>query len=154
VPLLYHWKREQFLVDNQSPLNADALNLSQDSPVLANAAGHRLWAFTRDCGGVYILAASAMVERVERLGSSLGEYTALAKPGSTVKYRLLNPVVDLEPTIRSLSIRTEAGVLGSSFQGNSAVRELTESDDQALEQFASQLKRAAIGFRWKPAGCK
>lgn len=154
MPLLYYWKREQFLADNQTPLTDAPLNLSQDAPALADAAGHRMWVFTRDCDDVYILVASLFVERVERSGSAMGAFTAFDRVGSTVKYRLLNPVVDVEPTIRKLGLSVAAPVLGSNFQGTSAVRLLSDEDDRVLEEFASHLKRASLGFRWKPASCK
>lgn len=154
MPILYFWKTSQFVKDNKSELTDEPLELSQDSAVMTEAVDQRLWAFTRDCDGIYVLAASMIVGHVVQTNSSLGAYTAYARAGTSERYRLVNPVVNFEPVVKSLSISAEAPVLGSSFQGTSAVRRLTEEDDLHIEEFANRLKRASFGLRWKPAGCK
>ena len=47
---------------------------------------------------------------------------------------------NVEHLIRSLSCKTDATILGRAFQGNSAVRKITDEDQKILLQYASILK--------------
>ena len=154
MPLLYHWQQDQFLRDNSGPMVGDDLALSQNSPVLQGAMDERMWVFTHDCEGRYVLAASVHIESVQESGSAFGSYTVVPRPGSTVRYRMVNPSVDVEPTIRSLSIAPKAKILGHSFQGPNAVRRLSPEDDLKLLEFAARLKHATPGLPWRLSRCK
>lgn len=155
MALLYYWEREQFLQDNRDRPLAGELQLSQGSEVLGRSrGGDRIWVFTRDCEKRYVLAAQLLVERIEESGNPLGRYTVTPKVGSTIRYRLLNPAVDFEPIVRSLTITNAAATLGQNFTGHSAVREVSDVDDCTIEAFAKSLMTASSGSRWRLSKCK
>src|SRR5690348_16672793 len=117
MALLYHWRRENYVEDIRHFNPGAGLELEQNSPVLAEAEpGSRLWAFTRRSDGAYALAAQLRVGRVEETGpdARYGHYHVFPQSGTTVLYDVQQGQ-DVEDVIRSLSIRTDAVVLGQSF---------------------------------------
>lgn len=141
MPLLYRWRRENYVEDITFLDRAAGLELAQNSTTFAEATpGERLWAFTRRHDGTYVLGAQLRVGRVEEAGSAApyGRYRAFPQPGTTVLYDVQQGR-DAEDLIRSLSIPADAAILGQSFQGGSAVRRLSGEDDARLEVFAAEL---------------
>ena len=140
MPLLYHWRRENYAEDIRNVNPAAGLELEQNSPTFAEAApGERLWAFTRRQDGVYVLVGQLHVAAIEEApGAQYGRFRVVPADGTTVLYDAERGE-DAEDVIRSLSIRVNASVLGQSFQGASAVRKINVEDDKQLESFAAGL---------------
>lgn len=153
MSLLYFWRGENYLSDVAHVDPAIGLRLQQNSPRFGAArSGEALWTFTRRSDGTYVLAAFLRVARVEdhALDNEYGRYTAVPEPGSTILFDI-EQGEDIEPLIRSLSQAPQAAVLGRSFQGHGAVRELTSEDERKLQEFATRqpLRSRAGDSDWK-----
>src|SRR5687767_3670668 len=120
MALLYHWRRDNYEADTRQDPPGGALELVQNSPVFRGARGHRIWAFTRRQDDTYVFAATFVVARVTEARHKYGRYIASPEPDTTVWFDVARGR-DCEELIRSLSIRTEATILGHSFQGSAAV---------------------------------
>jgi|GEM_PF-4981773 len=151
---LYFWEGSKFREQNAEPHDGSDLRLGSDAAAFGSMRGSRLWVFTRDDEGSYVLAATAMVDRTEGPSASY-QHVMVAVPGSTRRFRMIeNPTRSVEGVIRSLAIfdgRTPKGALGNLFQGLNHFRAISVEDDQKLEEFASALKPAASG-RWRFQG--
>ena len=152
MPFLYYWTRDRFLADNQTPLGSEELAFAQNSPVMKDIRDSRLWVFTRTRDDVMVLAASVMVSQTVEQQEPSGQYRIVAVPGTSRRFRLINPTVDLTPVLCSLSIATDwknTSTIGGRFQGNNAVKRLSRSDDALLEAFSAPLKHASVGMVWR-----
>jgi hypothetical protein len=147
MALLYHWRRENYEQDIESiTVGTGDLFLQQNSSAFRGAnPGERLWAFTRRRDGRYVLAAQVRIARVREKRGRYGRYTAEPVQGSTELYDVSHGA-DVEPLIRRLGIRAKAAILGQSFQGSAAVRQIDDAADSNLERFCRRqprLRRAA-----------
>jgi len=138
MPLLYFWRGDNYRRD----LDMGAgYNLNQANPLLHSIdIGDSLWAFTRNRLGDYVLAAELVVSAKTRNPKTF-RYGSYRIWGSLEKSRYF--VVDGQPSIealiRGLSCSPRADLLGQSFQGRNAVRELSLADHRALRAFAKGL---------------
>ena len=138
MPLLYFWRGDNYRRD----LDMGAgYNLNQANPVLHDIdIGDSLWAFTRNRAGDYVLAAELVVSAKTRNPKTF-RYGAYRLWGDLKKSRYFQ--VDNQPSaehvIRGLSCAPQADVLGHSFQGRSAVRQITRADDRLLRLTAKSL---------------
>lgn len=140
MALLYFWRGDRYAIDIEELRPGERLFLHQDSPRLRAATpGERLWAFTRRDDGTYALAASLVVEQVDEGANEfgLGRYRVTPRAGSTLLYDVQHGE-DLEPLVRRLSVSSSADILGRSFQGGAAVRDLTDADNDSLREFAAR----------------
>ena len=143
MSLLFHWRGENYRADAK---HGFAFHLNQNSPAMLKAKPRdRIWAFTRREDGLYVLAVSGAVEKVlhNAPGFRYGAYRVRLDPENT-QYFDVERGLDVEPVIRSLSIKAGSKVLGRSFQGHRGVREISESDDQKLRDFAEKLQSYAV----------
>lgn len=138
MPLLYYWRRDNY----QQDLDLGAgYHLNQDNPVMHGVEiGDSLWAFTRTSDGRYVLAAELVVQAktMNHPDFRYGDYRVWGDVDRS-RYFRVEGAPSVEQVIRSLSIRTEARVLGRSFQGHAAVREITEEDHRVLREAARDL---------------
>ena len=140
MAILYHWQQDNYERDVVALAEDADIPFEQSSPAFRDAApGETLWAFTRRrANSAYVLAASLVIDHVADQGSrsyEYGRYLAIPAPGTTVLYDVERGD-DLEPLIRRLPIKAAARVLGSSFQGGSAVRALSAGSEAVLLAFA------------------
>lgn len=140
MPLLYYWRRDNYLRD----LDLGAgYHLNQDNPVMHDIdRGDSLWAFTRTADGRYVLAAELVVQAktLNRPDFRYGDYRVWGDVDQS-RYFRVEGAPSVEQIIRSLSIRAEARVLGRSFQGHAAVRQIMEEDHRVLREAARDLPR-------------
>jgi hypothetical protein len=138
MPLLYYWRRDNY----QRDLDLGAgYHLNQSNPVMHEVGeGESLWAFTRTADGRYVLAAELVVQAktANRPDFRYGKYRVWGDVDRS-RYFRVDGAPSVEQIVRSLSIRAEARVLGRSFQGHAAVREITEEDHQVLRKAACDL---------------
>lgn len=129
MPLLYYWKRDNYLRDLDE---GASFHLNQGSARLHEVAiGESLWAFTRAADGTYVVAAELVV-RAKTSNPSGYRYGPYRVWGDLVdsRYFRVDGQASIEPVIRSLSLRPKEGVvLGRSFQGHAAVRQIQAADD-------------------------
>jgi Predicted restriction endonuclease len=138
MPLLYYWRRDNYRKDLDFGAGH---HLNQNNPVMHEVArGDSLWAFTRTADGRYVLAAELIVQAktMNRPNFRYGDYRVWGDVDRS-RYFRVEGTPSVGQIIRSLSIRTEAKVLGQSFQGHAAVREITEADHQVLRDAARTL---------------
>jgi 5-methylcytosine-specific restriction enzyme A len=138
MPLLYFWRGDNYRRD----LDMGAgYNLNQANPLLHSIdIGDSLWAFTRNRLGDYVLAAELVVSAKTRNPKSF-RYGSYRLWGSLEKsrYFLVDGQPSVEPLIRGLSCSPRADLLGQSFQGRNAVREISTADQRMLRAFAKAL---------------
>lgn len=140
MPLLYYWRWDNYIRDRAFGFG---YHLNQNSAAMLQVQpGDSLWAFTRrEPDKQYVLAAEMVVRAVTR-NSPNYRYGAYRIWGDLRRSRYF--AVDLapraEPLIRALSISASAPVLGRSFQGHAAVRNINEVDHQLLTTFSSDLR--------------
>jgi 5-methylcytosine-specific restriction enzyme A len=138
MPLLYFWRGDNYRRD----LDMGAgYNLNQANQLLHSIdLGDSLWAFTRNRLGEYVIAAELVVSAKTRNPQTF-RYGSYRLWGSLEKSRYFQ--VDgqpcAEPLIRELSCSPRADVLGQSFQGRNAVREINSADHRLLHAFAKSL---------------
>jgi 5-methylcytosine-specific restriction enzyme A len=138
VHALYYWRPDNYLRDRRFGFG---YHLNQSSPALRHVgAGERIWAFTRNRRGHYVLAADLAVRAVTRNPPNYryGRYRVWGDLGAT-RYFETEIAPSAETLIRNLSVTTRAARLGQAFQGNAAVRPLEASDHEILTTFAADL---------------
>ncbi|MCK6523888.1 HNH endonuclease [Myxococcota bacterium] len=140
MPLLYYWTRENY-VRNMD--DRDWFHLNQGSPLLREAAeGERLWAFTRNSRGDFVLAAELVIT-AKGLNSPAwteryGPFRVWGSMSSSA-YFDAERSPSVEALLRALSPKAKAARLGQSFQGHAAVRRLSLDDERLLSAFALDL---------------
>ncbi len=138
MPLLYFWRGDNYRRD----LDMGAgYNLNQANSLLHEIdLGDSLWAFTRNRSDDYVLAAELVVSAKTRNPKTF-RYGAYRLWGDLKKSRYfqVDDQCSAEHVIRGLSCAPRADVLGHSFQGRSAVRQITLADDRLLRTFANSL---------------
>lgn len=139
MPLLYHWKSENYFRD----LDMGAgYHLNQSNPLLHEIEiGDSLWAFTRAKNGNYVLAAELVIKAKTKNPPNFryGEYRVWGDLTKS-RYFKVEGQPRIEQIIRSLSVKADAKILGMSFQGHAAVREISEKDHQILAAAAKNLE--------------
>ena len=138
MPLLYHWVGKNYRRD----LDWGAgYHLNQSNPLLHNIdLADSLWAFTRTRAGTYVLAMELVV-RAKTKNSPGYRYGAYRLGGDLElsRYFRTDGQPDISELIRRLSVKASAPVIGRSFQGHAAVRQLTPADHQVLVEYAGYL---------------
>ena len=143
MALLFHWVRKNYYADRSAGFE---YNLNQDSPAMLKARPNDIiWAFTRRKDDVYVVAVRGIIQKSteNEPGFHYGAHRVWLDPKQTV-YFDVDEGLDVEPVIRSLSVKTKAEVLGESFQGRAGVREITQEDNERLEEFVKQLCPTAV----------
>lgn len=139
MALLFYWQPDNYARDREFGFG---FHLNQNSPAMAAARpGDSVWAFTRrQRDGLYVLAAELVVRAVTRNPPNY-RYGRYRIWGDLHRSRYFDTDFgpNAEPLIRALGIRARAERLGQSFQGASAVREISEADHQLLSRFAADL---------------
>lgn len=138
MPLLYYWRRDNYEHDLDFGVG---FHLNQKSARLHQIElGDTLWAFTRRRDGAYVLAMRLVVRARthNRAGYRYGPYRVWGDLQRS-RYFLLDGQPPLDPLIRALSLRVQAGVIGQAFQGGAAVRSITAADHAVLEAHATAL---------------
>jgi len=138
VHLLYYWKRENYRRD----LDFGAgYHLNQRNPLMHEIeTGESLWAFTRNSDGRYVLAARLVsgAKTHNPPDFRYGPYRLWGDLNQS-RYFKTEGQPSIENVIRQLSVTANAQYLGRSFQGNAAVRRLTEEDHLILSELAREL---------------
>jgi 5-methylcytosine-specific restriction enzyme A len=147
MPLLYYWRPDNYARDR---VFGFGYHLNQNSAAMAAAQpGASLWAFTRlTRASMNVLAAELVVRALTRnpRGYRYGTYRIWGDIQRS-RYFDIDRGRDVEPIIRALTVPTRGEQLGQSFQGNAAVRLITESDHRLLAEFSRDLpvlERVAI----------
>jgi 5-methylcytosine-specific restriction protein A len=138
VNLLYFWRGDNYRRDLDHGVG---FHLNQASPLLHQIQiGHSLWAFTRRRDARYALAAELVVSArtMNPRGFRYGPYRVWGDLQRS-RYFQIDSQPDISLLIRSLSVTAKADVLGRSFQGNAAVRALSEADHLRLLAYAESL---------------
>lgn len=139
MPLLYHWKSENYFRD----LDLGAgYHLNQSNPLLHEIEiGDSLWAFTRAKNGEYVLAAELII-KAKTLNPPNFRYGKYRVWGDLKlsRYFKVDGQPKSEQVIRSLSVQAKAEILGQSFQGHAAVRKITVEDHKILAEVAKELE--------------
>jgi 5-methylcytosine-specific restriction enzyme A len=138
VALLYFWRGDNYRRDLDHGVG---FHLNQANPLLHQIQiGHSLWAFTRKRDGRYALAAELVVsaKTMNPRGFRYGPYRVWGDLQRS-RYFQIDTQPDISLLIRSLSVPAKADVLGRSFQGNAAVRALSEADHLRLLAYAESL---------------
>jgi hypothetical protein len=140
MPLLYYWLGDNYRRD----LNQGAgYHLNQANPLLHQIdLGDSLWAFTRRIDGAYVLAAElvAKAKTLNPPGYRYGRYRLWGDLTHS-RYFQVDWQKSAEKVLRELSCRTDAAVLGKSFQGHAAVRRLNLWDHRMLAAASHDLPR-------------
>ena len=139
MPLLYHWRGDNYRRDLDE---GAAYHLNQKNPLLHEIGlGDSLWAFTRRKDGAYVLAAELVVslKTLNHDGYKYGPYRLWGDLGRSRYFDVVGQP-DITALVRGLSITARGDVLGRAFQGNAAVRRITEQDHQVLAQYAKALE--------------
>ena len=138
MPLLYYWRGDNYRRD----LDMGAgFHLNQANPLMHEVElGDSLWAFTRTSSGRYVLAAELIVQAKTRNPAQFryGRYRIWGDLIAS-RYFFAPGCPEVEDTVRGLSCRTKASVLGRAFQGHAAVRRLTLEDHGVLSTVAQGL---------------
>lgn len=116
-------------------------HLNQNNPVMHETdVGDSLWAFTRTTGGRYVPAAELVVQAktLNRPDFRYGDYRVWGDVNQS-RYVRVEGAPSVEQVIWSLLITANARVLGRSFQGHAAVREITVEHHQKLREAARNL---------------
>lgn len=138
MPLLYYWRGD----NHRRDLDLGAgYHLNQSNPLLHEIdIGDSLWAFTRNTGGRYVLAAELIIRAITFNPTNFryGRYRVWGDLKSS-RYFKTEGQPSIEQVIRRLSCRVEAKVLGRSFQGHQAVRRINHLDHRILVAAAKDL---------------
>jgi len=116
-------------------------HLNQANPLMHQIdLGDSLWAFTRALDGRYVLAAElvARAKTLNPLNFRYGHYRVWGDLRRS-RYFKAEGQPSVEQILRNLSCRANAPVLGQSFQGNAAVRLITQEDHRILTAVARNL---------------
>ena len=141
MAILFFWRGDHYRDDTDGGRPTGPLTLQQNAKAFAALMpGDRVWAFTTREDRTYVLAAQARVARVKETpgARNYGRFEMDATPNSTVWYDVAHGAY-VEPLIRRLGLNLGSGVLGRSFRGLAAVKQLTNAADAQLERFASGL---------------
>jgi hypothetical protein len=138
VHLLYFWRGDNYRRDLDHGVG---FHLNQGNPLLHQiGVGESVWAFTRKIDGLYALAAELVIsaKTMNPPGFRYGPYRVW---GDLLRSRYfgIERQPDISTLIRSLAVEAKADVLGRSFQGNAAVRALSEADHIRLLDYAKAL---------------
>src|SRR4051812_21299257 len=123
--LLYFWRGDNYRRDLDFGVG---FHLNQGNPVLHQInIGESLWAFTRKVDGRYALAAELVIsaKTINPHGFRYGNYRVWGDLRRS-RYFSVDAQPDISILIRSLDVEANANVLGRSFQGNAAVRILSD----------------------------
>lgn len=138
MPLLYFWTGDNYRRD----LDMGAgYHLNQANPTLHKIEiGDSLWAFTRNSQNRYVLAAQLIIKAKTENHPNFryGRYRVWGDINLS-RYFQVEDQPSIEQVIRHLSCRTNAEILGRSFQGMAAVKSITVEDHQILLQAAKEL---------------
>lgn len=138
MPLIYYWRDDNYRRD----LDMGAgYHLNQANPLLHKVdIGDSLWAFTRNLDGRYVLAAELVI-RAKTMNPPNFRYGRYRVWGDIHKSRYfqVEGQPSIEQVIRRLSCSTNAAILGHSFQGHRAVKQITVQDHQILSVSAKNL---------------
>lgn len=138
MSLLYYWRPDNYRRD----LDMGAgYHLNQANPLLHQIdLGDSLWAFTRAPNGDYVFAAELVVRCRTQNPSNFryGRYRIWGDLDES-RYFKVEGQPRAEQIIRSLSCKTEAAILGRSFQGRAAVKLITEEDHRILRAATNDL---------------
>ncbi len=139
MALLYYWRPDNYRRD----LDMGAgFHLNQANPLLHEVDyGDSVWAFTRRSDGTYAFAAYLIV-KAKTINPPKFRYGRYRVWGDLVcsRYFSVNQQSNAEDIIRSLSIKTDAKILGRAFQGHAAVRRLSGQDNERLLLATRDLK--------------
>jgi hypothetical protein len=138
MPLIYYWRGDNYRRDLDM---GTGYHLNQANPLMHQIEiGDSLWAFTRTADGRYVLAAELVV-RAKTLNPPNFRYGRYRIWGNLrrSRYFQVEGQPNIENIIRSLSCRTNASVLGQSFQGAAAVRPISLQDHQILSVYVKDL---------------
>jgi 5-methylcytosine-specific restriction protein A len=138
VHLLYFWRGDNYRRDLDHGVG---FHLNQANALLHQIGiGHSLWAFTRKTDGRYALGAQLIIsaKTMNPRGFRYGPYRVWGDLQRS-RYFRVDQQPDISPLIRSLSVAAKAEVLGRSFQGNAAVRALSEADHLQLLAYSEGL---------------
>jgi hypothetical protein len=136
--LLYYWRGDNYRRDLDHGVG---FHLNQANRLLHQIdIGESVWAFTRRPDGRYALAAELVVSAttMNPRGYRYGPYRVWGDLRRS-RYFAVDGQPDLSIFIRGLSVKADAQVLGRSFQGNAAVRLLTQADHALLCAYAGAL---------------
>lgn len=138
MPLLYYWRPDNYWRD----LDMGAgYHLNQANPLLHQInLGDSLWAFTRAPNGEYAFAAELVVRCKTQNPPNFryGRYRVWGDLQES-RYFKVEGQPRAEQIIRNLSCKTEAAILGRSFQGHAAVKLITEEDHRLLRAATKDL---------------
>ena len=138
MPLLYYWRGDNYYRD----LDMGAgYHLNQTNPLLHQIEiGDSLWAFTRRRDGIYVLAAELIVKAktINPPNFRYGKYRVWGDIHYSRYFQIQNQP-SISSVIRSLSCKSNARILGMSFQGLSAVKLISEKDAGILKMLAKEL---------------
>jgi 5-methylcytosine-specific restriction enzyme A len=135
--LLYFWRGDNYRRDLDHGVG---FHLNQKSTRLHKIdIGETLWAFTRKRDGRYALAAELVISAKTKNphGYRYGSYRVWGDLNRS-RYFSVDEQPDISTLIRSLT-NADADVLGQSFQGKAAIRELTNEDHERLVDYATKL---------------
>jgi putative restriction endonuclease len=138
MPLLYYWRGDNFYRD----LDMGAgYHLNQANPLLHQIEiGDSLWAFTRRRDGTYVLAAELIIKAktINPPSFRYGKYRVGVDINYSRYFQIQNQP-SVGSVIRSLSCKSNARILGMSFQGLSAVKLISQKDAEILKMLAKEL---------------
>lgn len=140
MAILYYWKE---YADNTA--HGPVFKLNQKNQVLSEVRpGETVWTWGLVGPGRYALYAKFIAERAglndpkDPAYEQYGAFFVQADEASSQFFDVASQE-SIEPLIRSLSIKANAGVLGQAFQGKAGVRRLSVEDDRKLEEHAFHL---------------
>jgi 5-methylcytosine-specific restriction enzyme A len=138
MPLLYYWRGDNYCRD----LDMGAgYHLNQANPLLHRIEiGDSLWAFTRRRDGIYVLVAELIIKAktINPPNFRYGKYRVWGDINYSRYFQVANQL-SVENVIRGLSCKTNARILGLSFQGYSAVKLISQKDAEILRMLATEL---------------
>jgi 5-methylcytosine-specific restriction protein A len=138
MPLLYYWRGDNYRDDLD---RGAAYHLNQGNPALHHIEiGDSLWAFTRREDGTYVLAAELVAKALTRNppGYRYGPFRLWGDLARS-RYFRVDGQRDITSLIRTLAITAKGDQLGRAFQGNAAVRRISQADDSILRWHAATL---------------
>ena len=139
--LLYHWRYDNYCHDLNMGVG---FHLNQNASALEKInRGDSLWAFTRREDKQYVFAAELVCHR-KTLNSNdypYGQYRIWGHLNES-RYFDLAPQFDITQLIRSFQIKTgrDGTPLGQAFQGNAAVRTISNDEHLLLRSWAQDFR--------------
>jgi 5-methylcytosine-specific restriction protein A len=138
MPLLYYWRGDNYRRDLDMGVG---YHLNQANPLMHQInIGESVWAFTRRPDGIYVLAAELIVKAKTKNPPKFryGRYRIWGDIHSS-RYFQVDQQPGIENVIRSLSVKSNAQILGQSFQGYAAVKQISQSDHDVLNSLVKYL---------------